>query len=155
MRTSRMARCASHVIRAIAGKPNRRRRRSRKPAGRTMPTIQLTNNTGLNVTASSADKFATLNRYLRKPLALIAPGALNAIAQTKVGDVDSTPFPISANLSGEGQFAVEGTSLDVQLGASASVDLLTGADAADFFGALQWTADPAVAAVVSFGLQGT
>ncbi|HXB73429.1 MAG TPA: hypothetical protein VNY05_34640 [Candidatus Acidoferrales bacterium] len=120
-----------------------------------MPTIQLTNKTNLNVTASSADGNATLNRYLSKPLSFITPAALDAIAGTKVGNLDPTAFPISASAAGEGKFAVEGTSLDVQLGASASVGLLTGDKAADFLGSLQWTADPSVAGLVSFGLQGT
>src|ERR1017187_1217603 len=120
-----------------------------------MPGIQLTNNTTLNVTASSADGNATLNRYLTNPLSFITPAALNAIAGTKVGDLDPTAFPIAASAAGEGQFAVEGTSLDVQLGASASVGLLTGDKAADFFSSVRWTEDPAAAGLVSFGLQGT
>ena len=120
-----------------------------------MPGIQLTNNTTLNITASSADGNATLNRYLTNPLSFITPAALNAIAGTKVGDLDPTAFPIAASAAGEGQFAVEGTSLDVQLGASASVGLLTGDKAADFFSSVQWTEDPAAAGLVSFGLQGT
>jgi hypothetical protein len=120
-----------------------------------MPGLQLTNNTTLNVTASSADGNATLNRYLTNPLSFITPAALNAIAGMKVGDLDPTAFPIAANAAGEGQFAVEGTCLDVQQGASASVGLLTGANAADFFSSVQWTGGPTAAGLVSFELQGT
>ena len=120
-----------------------------------MPGIQLTNNTTLNVTASSADGNATLNRYLTNPLSFITPAALNAIAGTKVGDLDPTAFPIAASATGEGQFVVKGTCLDVQVGASASVGLLTGDKAEDFFSSLQWTGEPAAAGLVSFGLQGT
>jgi len=94
-----------------------------------MPSIQLTDNTSLNVTASTADGNATLNRYLTNPLSFITPAALNAIAGEKVGDLDPTAFPIAASAAGEGQFAVEGTCLDVQTGASASVGLLAGANA--------------------------
>jgi len=120
-----------------------------------MPSIQLTNNTTLNFTASSADSNATLNRYLTNPLSFITPAGLNAIAGMKVGDLDPTAFPFAASAAGGGQFAVEGTSLNVQLGASASVGLLTGDDAADFFSSVQWTEDASVAGLVSFGLQGT
>ena len=35
-----------------------------------MATINLTNNTGLNLTAASADNNATLNRYLKSLLTL-------------------------------------------------------------------------------------
>ena len=120
-----------------------------------MPSIQLTDNTSLNVTASTADGNATLNRYLTNPLSFITPAALNAIAGEKVGDLDPTAFPIAASAAGEGQFAVEGTCLDVQTGASASVGLLAGANATDFFSSVQWTQDPTAADIVSFGLQGT
>ena len=120
-----------------------------------MPNIKLSNNTTLNLTASSADNNATLNRYLKTPLTFITPAGLDAVAGKKVGDLDPTSFPFAANAAGQGQFAVEGTSLNVQLGASASIGLLTGADAADFFGSLQWTQDPGVAGLVSFAIQGT
>ena len=120
-----------------------------------MPTVQLTDNTTLNITASSADENATLNRYLTNPLTLIAPGSLNAIAEQKVGDLDPSAFPIALSAAGGATFAVEGTSLGVQLGASASIALLTGARAASFFSSVQWTPDPAGADLVSFALQGT
>jgi hypothetical protein len=120
-----------------------------------MPTIQLTNNTTLDITASSADDNATLNRYLTNPLSYTTPAGLTAIAGQKVGDLDPTAFPITASATGQGQFAVEGTSLSVQLGASASIGLLKGADAANFFCSVQWTEDPTVAGLVSFALQGT
>jgi hypothetical protein len=119
-----------------------------------VPTIKLTNNTTLNVTAASADDNATLNRYLKNPLTFTTPAALNAIAGKTVGDLDPAPFPIQASAAGEGQFAVEETSLDVRLGASASIGFLAGANATDFFSSVQWTKDPEVAGLVSFRLQG-
>jgi hypothetical protein len=119
-----------------------------------MATITLTNNTDLNLTATSADDNATLNRYLTNPLTYSTAG-LNAITGKKVADLDETSFPITAGATGKSQFAVLGTALDVQLGMSASVGVLTGADAADFFGSLQWPQDPSVAGLLSFGLQGT
>src|ERR1022692_2703502 len=97
-----------------------------------MPTIGLTDNATLNVIVSSADGNATLNRYLTNPLSFITAAGLTAIAGQKVGDLDPTAFPITASASGDGKFAVEGTSLEVQPGASASVGLLTGAAAAGF-----------------------
>jgi hypothetical protein len=120
-----------------------------------MPTIQLTNNTTLDVTASAPDAGATLNRYLKSALSFTTPPSLTAIAAKKVGDLDPTAFPIAVSATGDGTFGVEGTSLEVKLGASASVGLLTGASAADFCSALQWTAKPAATSLVSFGLKGT
>ena len=119
-----------------------------------MPSIGLTNNTTLNVTASSTDGNATLNRHLTSPLSFFTQTGLSAIAGQKIEDLDPAAFPIAASATGEGKFAVEGTSLDVQLGASASVGLLTGGDAADFFSSVEWAQDPAVAALISFGFQG-
>lgn len=119
-----------------------------------MPTIQLTNNTTLDITATAAGGGATLNRYLTNPLTYTTAG-LNAIAATTVGDLDPTIFPVAASATGGGEFAVAGTLLNVNLGASASVDLLTGDNGADFFDSLQLTQAPAVAGVVSFRLLGT
>src|ERR1017187_5811257 len=118
-----------------------------------MPSIGLTNNTTLNVTASSTDGNATLNRHLTSPLSFFTQTGLSAIAVQKIEDLDPAAFPIAASATGEGKFAVEGTSLDVQLGASASVGLLTSGDAAAFFSAVEWAQDPAVAALISFGVQ--
>jgi len=119
-----------------------------------MPTIQLTDNTTLNIAASSADGNATLNRYLTNPLTFIAPGSLKAIVDQKVGDLDPTAFPIALSAGGGATFAVEGTSLGVQLGASASIGLLTGADATGFYSSVGQPPDPAAADLISFGLQG-
>ncbi|HLM98341.1 MAG TPA: hypothetical protein VK335_03615 [Bryobacteraceae bacterium] len=120
-----------------------------------MPTIQLTNNTTLNIAASAADQGATLNRYLKNPLVFITPAGFESIAGTKIGDIDATAFPITANATGTGQFAVEETSLNVQLGASASLGFLTGDAKTGFLGSVDLPDDPAVAALVSFELQGT
>jgi len=119
-----------------------------------MATIQLTDKTALDINASCGDIGATLNRYLKNPLSFRASAGLSAIAERKVADIDPNAFPITAHAAGEGQFAVEGTSLYVQVGASASIGLLTGANAADFFSSVQWTQNPTVAGLVSFGLQG-
>jgi hypothetical protein len=120
-----------------------------------MPTIQLTNNTTLNIAAASADANATLNRYLSQPLSFLTPAGFETIAATTVGEVDPDAFPVTAGATAEGKFPVEGTTLDVQPGASASIGLLTADNASDFFSSLQWTPDPALPDVVSFGLKGT
>lgn len=120
-----------------------------------MPTIHLTNNTTLNITASSADGNATLNRYLMSALSFQTLPSFDVIAAKRVADLDPTAFPIELKATGKGQFSVEGTALDVQVGASASVGLLTGDSASDFFSSLQWTAVPAASSLVSFGLTGT
>ncbi len=120
-----------------------------------MPTLQLTDNTTLDITASSADSNATLNRYLMHPLSFLTPAGFDAVVGEQVKGLDATAFPITLKATGEGKFALEKTTLDVQLGAQASIGLLTGSDASDFFTSLQWPPDPAVAGLVSFALQGT
>jgi hypothetical protein len=120
-----------------------------------MPTIQLTNNTTLNITASSADKNATLNRYLKNPLTFLTPAGFDAIVDKKVGDLNASTFPITANANGAGQFAVEGTSLNVQIGTTASLGLLTGDSKADFLACVDIPDDPSVAGLISFAVQGT
>ncbi len=118
-----------------------------------MPTINLTNNTTLQITASTADGNATLNRYLTHPLTFLTPAGFDAIADQKIGAVDATPFPLTASATGAGTFALEKTSLNVQLGASAAIGLLKGSDISDFLGALQVPGNPA--GLVSFGVTGT
>jgi hypothetical protein len=119
-----------------------------------MPTITLTNNTTLNIAASSADDNGTLNRYLKDPLKFVTPAGFDAIAGQKVADVDPAPFPLTATATGEGKFAVEKTTLDVQLNASASLGLLKADDQSDFLKSLQLPPDPATVGIVSFQLQG-
>lgn len=118
-----------------------------------MPTIQLTNNTTLQIAGSTADGNATLNRYLKSPLQYLTPAGLEGIVNQKIGDVDPTPFPLTASATGAGTFAVEKTSLNVQLQASASIGLLKGSDISDFLGSLQMPGNPA--GLVSFGITGT
>jgi hypothetical protein len=120
-----------------------------------MPTINLTNNTTLNIDASAADGTATLNKYLKTPLTFLTPAGLDSIADQKIGGLDPAPFPLTASATGAGQFAVEGTTLGVKLGATASLGLLAGADKTSFFKSLDLPDDPAVAGIVSFKLQGT
>ena len=116
-----------------------------------MPTIQLTDNTTLNLAASGADGTATLNRYLKHPLTFLTPSGLNAIVNQKIEAVDTDPFPIKVSATGAGTFAVEGSSLVVNLGVSAVLNLLKDSDASDLCKSMQLPA----ANFVSFGLQGT
>ena len=97
-----------------------------------MPTINLTNNTGLNLTASSDDHNATLNRYLLSLLTFKTPPSFDPIANLLVKDQSELNFPIELAAAGEGKFAVEKTTLDIQLGASASIGLLQDTNEADF-----------------------
>src|SRR5262249_15988058 len=120
-----------------------------------MPSINLTNNTTLNITASSADGNATLNKYLTHPLTFLTPGGWNAIVKSEVRDLDKAAFPLMASAAGAGAFDLKGTSLALAAGASVSIGLLTGDDASDFCGSLKWNRDPSATALVSFGLTGT
>ena len=56
--------------------------------------------------------------------------------------------------AGEGKFAVEKTTLDIQLGASASIGLLQDNNESDFYLLLNLAGDPASSGLVSFALQG-
>jgi hypothetical protein len=119
-----------------------------------MPTINLTNNTGLDLTASSADDNATLNRYLLSLLTFKTPPSFDPIANLLVKDQSELDFPIVLSATGEGKFAVEKTTLDIQLGASAFVGLKQGNNEADFLSFMNLPADPSSSGIVSFALQG-
>jgi hypothetical protein len=119
-----------------------------------MPTINLTNNTGLDLSASSADDNATLNRYLLSLLTFKTPPSFDPIANLLVKDQSGLNFPITLSAAGEGKFAVEKTTLDVQLGASASIGLLQDSNEANFLSFINLPADPASSGIVSFELEG-
>jgi hypothetical protein len=119
-----------------------------------MPTINITSNTGIDLTASCPDPGATLNRYLKNLLTFKAPPSFDPLSNLLVKDQLEKNFPISVSATGEGTFAVEKTTLAVQLGASASVGLLQGEDEAAFLSSLEVPFDPTSAGLVSFGVQG-
>jgi hypothetical protein len=122
-----------------------------------MPTIDITNNTDAILSASSADDNATLNRYLKSVLNFktFPPLSIAGITALLVKDQSATDFPIILSATGEGKFAVEQTTLDVQIGAGASIGLLQGDDEASFFATLKATAPAASSGLVSFALTGT
>src|SRR5579871_793338 len=120
-----------------------------------MPTIQLTNNTQLDITASTADKGATLNRYLKNPLVFTTPAGFESVAGTKIADADANAFPVTVTAAGSAGCAAEGPVLTVQAGATASVGLLKDNGKSDVFASLDIPDDDAVAALASFSLAGT
>ncbi len=120
-----------------------------------MPTINLTNNTDVILTATSADDNSTLNRYLKSVLTFKTPPTFDSISGLLVKDQHELDFPITLAATGEGSFALEKTTLDIQLGASASIGLLQGSDESDFFSGLNLTGDLSSPGLVSFGLTGT
>jgi hypothetical protein len=120
-----------------------------------VPSINLTTNTSINLAASSADDNATLNRYLKSLLTFKTPPSFDAISGLLVKDQKESGFPIVLSATGDGKFAVERSSLDVQLGASASLGLLQGSDQSDFLSALIIDGQPSSSGLVSFALQGT
>src|ERR1700727_2940542 len=97
-----------------------------------MPAINLTNNTDLELTASSADDNATLNRYLQSLVTFKTPPSFDRISGLPVKDQHELDFPITLSAAGDGKFAVKKTSLDIELGASASLGLLQGGDETSF-----------------------
>jgi hypothetical protein len=118
-----------------------------------MPTISLTDNTNVNLTASSADDNATLNRYLKSLVTFKTPPSFAPISNLLVKDQHELDFPITLSATGEGTFAVKQTTLDIQLGGSAFIGLLQGSDESDFFSGLNLTSDPASSGLVSFSVQ--
>jgi hypothetical protein len=119
-----------------------------------MPTINLTNNAGLNLAGSSDDDNATLNRYLLSLVTFKTPPSFDPIANLLVKDQSELDFPITLSATGEGKFAVEKTTLDIQLGASASIGLLQDTKESDFLSFMNLTADPVSSGLVSFAVQG-
>ena len=117
-----------------------------------MATINLTNNADLNVSAASADDNATLNRYLTSGLAFNTPPSFDAIAKLPVKGQSELGFPITLAATGEGKFALKKTTLDVQLGAKASVGLVVDGKG-DFLSALQIGGDSSSPGLVSFAVQ--
>ncbi len=120
-----------------------------------MPTISLTNNTGVNLTASSADDNATLNRYLQTLLTFQTPPSFDTVSNLLVKDQQELDFPITLSATGEGTFAVEKTALSVQLGASACLGLLQGKDESEFLSCVNVTGNPSSSGLVSFALKAT
>ena len=117
-----------------------------------MPAINLTNNTNLNFNALSADHNATLNRYLTSAITLLMPASFGAPANQLVKDQSELGFPITLSAGGEGKFALKKTTLDVQLGASASIGLIKAGEA-DFLSDLKLPASPSSSGLVSLALQ--
>ena len=120
-----------------------------------MPSINLTNNVGLNLGASSGDGFSTLERYLKNILTFKTPPSFDPLVNVPVESLQENSFPITISATGQGQFAVEGATLNVQAGPSASLGLLQGADASLFLSSLDLEDTPATAGLVSFSLVGS
>lgn len=118
-----------------------------------MPTINLTNNSDLNITASSADNNATLNRYLTSGLSFKTPPSFDALANLLVKDQHQLDFPITLSATGEGKFALKKTTLDIQLGASVSIGLLQDSDESDFLSVLNVAGDASSSGLVSLAVQ--
>ena len=118
-----------------------------------MPAINLTNNSDLNITASSADNNATLNRYLTSALSVKTPPSFDSLANLLVKDQRELDFPITLAATGEGKFALKKTALDIQLGASVSIGLLQDSDESDFLSALNVAGDASSSGLVSFAVQ--
>ncbi len=119
-----------------------------------MPTINLTNNTDVILTASTSDANASLSRYLKNDLTFKTPPSLASIAEVLVKDQTASAYPVTLSATAEGKFAVEKTTLDVQLGAPASIGLLQGGDESACLAALKLPPDPSSAGLVSFGIGG-
>lgn len=120
-----------------------------------MPTINLTNNSDVNITAASADNNATLNRYLTSVVTFTTPPSFDALAKLLVKDQHELDFPITLNGTGEGKFALQKTALDIQLGALVSIGLLQDSDESDFLSALNVASDASSSGLVSFAVQAT
>jgi hypothetical protein len=76
-----------------------------------MPSINLLTTPILNLTASSADDNATLNRYLTSLLTFKMPPNFDRISDLLVKDQHELDFPIELSATCEGEFAVKKTTL--------------------------------------------
>lgn len=123
--------------------------------GCVVPVIQITNNSALDLTASTDDKNAAINRYLKDVLTLKAPVSVDALVKLKISDLDPVTFPVNLAASENTQFAAGQSTLTVQGGASATIGLLGKDDAGAFLDGLQASAEPGPDAIVSFALGGT
>ena len=119
-----------------------------------MPVIQITNNSALNLTASSDDNNAAINRYLKNVLTLKAPVSLDALVKLKVADLDTVTFPVNLGASESTQFAAGQAALTVRGGTSASIGLLGKDDARAFLDSMQAAPDSGPDAIVSFAVGG-
>jgi hypothetical protein len=119
-----------------------------------MPSIKLTNNAGLNLSASSGDGFSTLERYLKQTLTFKTPPSFAPLVDVPVKSLKETSFPITVSASAEGQFAVEAATLNIQAGPSASIGLLQGDDASLFLSSLEIDPIAASPGLVFFALEG-
>jgi hypothetical protein len=120
-----------------------------------MSTIDLTNNTTLTITGSSADGNSTIDRYLVDSLTFQIPAEFRAIASQQVSGVQPAAFPVTLTATGAGKFSVEGTSLNIKLGASASLNLQKEEDKDGVLESLKLPPGPKDEALVSLNLKGT
>ena len=119
-----------------------------------MGSIRLTDNSSLDITVSSGDANASLNTYLQVPLVLVCgelgPG-FRQLHNTPINKLDADRFPLVFSASISRSFAVSKATLNVGTGASAYLDLLTGATADDLGASLKLDTAPS-AIFVSFGI---
>jgi hypothetical protein len=120
-----------------------------------MPTINLTNNADLDLTASSDDKNATLNRYLKSVLTFRTRPDFDRIIDQPFNAVDPAPFPVSLTATGTANFAVEKTTLTVQPQVSATLGLLKDEAKFNFLQLLRLPDDFAPDRLLCFGVTGS
>jgi len=118
-----------------------------------VPTIKLTDNAGLDITASSNSSNSSLNKYLESALefhfAALSKDVRDEV-NVQVGDVNARAFPIKLSAAVPAHFKDGESTIAVKPNAAASIDLVAGDKAADFFKCLGGIDGPA-GDVVSFG----
>lgn len=119
-----------------------------------MPTISITNNTTLDLSASLPENNRTLKQYLQHDLRLLAPHGFETMAAQTIKATDTSGFPIQLATAGAGEFAVEKTTLNVKVGVSPALGLLKGDDLKTMLASIHIT-DASVANLVSFALNVT
>ena len=118
-----------------------------------MPTIKLTNNATLDISASAENQSATLNRYLQDALTFRTSAKFDLSPQSLLQSITGS-FPASFNATGNGSFVLGATKLGLQPSEVATLNLLKGDGKSDFLNSLKLPADFAPADLVSFAIKG-
>jgi hypothetical protein len=97
-----------------------------------VPNISIADGSSLNI--SSQPLTPALAHYLREGLVFVLEKESSVFKQAqdkRVGDLDSSTFPVSISPQLPGSFAISSAAITVQPGFEASVDLLSGDKASD------------------------
>ncbi|MBV8553564.1 MAG: hypothetical protein JOY54_19875 [Acidobacteriaceae bacterium] len=121
-----------------------------------MATIKVSDHSGLAFAAGNANSKSALNKYLQSGLELLFRDAsfqFKAVQNVPLKELPPHAFPLALSVTVPGNFAVSRAALNVESGATASLDLLAGEKAQDFCAALHLDRPP-LTDLLSFAFSG-